>query len=326
MKELSVLNASLMAGEGIINGFTEEMKKCFSGGYSTINPGVKDFNSKIVALCEKMAPDIVFLQIQTPGIITVETAKKLAEKSFVINFSGDIRCATEQWYFDVGKEIQLSTFSNMRDVEECRKRGIAADFLQIGYNPDIYRPIRLEADLLAERKDSIVAMFNNYGNQFPLGPERERVVNALLKRYPTEFSVYGSGWGYRASGELNSSQHAEAHKYNQACIALSISHFLEPRYFSDRLLRSVGSGTFTLTHRYPGLELDWIDGQHLVAFNDLPDLINKIDYYLENVAEREQIARVGELHARKNFTFECMANNIKSLFYKHHLGIKLINE
>lgn len=308
-----ILAASLMAGEGVVNGFTEALRRTFTGGYYSLNPGHADFNGELLRMTLNLKPDVVFIQVQAPTILWPHIAKEISQYSFVMQYSGDIRHVTEAFYLEYGRNMQLTTFSNQRDVDYCLKNGVNADFLQIGYDPDIFRPLGIPKN----EKDSIVALFNNYAGQFELSNWREEIVMNLLNRYPGKFSVYGNGWNNRESGNFNHSQHEENVKLNHAKIVLNVSHFNADRYTSDRMFRSLGSGSMVLSHRYPNMSLDFQENIHLACFDTMEELYAKIDYYLENEEARQKIAVAGNQLAKQRFTFDCMAENIKNLYFKH---------
>ena len=310
----SILACSLMAGEGVVNGFTEKLKEVFTGGYYTLLPSAgPTFNQQLFQMVLDKRPDIVFIQIQCGGVLDPLIAKEIAKHSFVMQFSGDIRHTTEDFYYRIGEHIQLTTFSNQRDVDNCITRGIPAAYLELGIDPLIYRPLNIPK----VAKDSILMMFNNYGGQFELSGYRAEIVHAIRAAFPEQAGLYGNGWGGIESGNLNHSQVAENYKNNRGLIAISISHYNAQRYNSDRLLRCLASGIFTISHRFPGIELDYEVGKHLVCYDTTEELIELINYYLIHDEERERISEAGCAHAHANFTFLNMAKNIEKLYYQH---------
>jgi hypothetical protein len=52
------------------------------------------------------------------------------------------------------------------------------------------------------------------------------------------------------------------------------------------------------------------EGEHFVTFRDVDDLIQKVDYYLAHVEEREKIARAGQAHVLQHHTY---ANRVQTL-------------
>ncbi len=136
----------------------------------------RSFNSDIRSLVDTHKPDFVFMQLQTPNIIRVDTARYLSSKTKVINWTGDVRHPLPNWFIEIGKHIHLTLFTNMTDVETARARGINADYLQIGFPNDIFKPdgdVRNEAD--------IIFMGNNNG-AFPLSGLRRTMVARIYSR------------------------------------------------------------------------------------------------------------------------------------------------
>lgn len=309
---VSILNAGLMIADEP-NGFQIPMRKIAEKGYWELKSSHPNFNYEITELVRRHKPDIVFIQLQTEGVLDVQTAYDIARTSFVINWTGDVRAPTPAWYLNIGRNIQLTAFTNMTDVKVLLENRINSDYLEIGINPDIYK----KRELPKNPNLDIVCMFNEYGTQFPLSGYRRDIVNTLKAHFGTRCSIYGVGWGALSSGEVNGSQEQESILYNQAKIAINCSHFDFERYSSDRMLRILGSHTFCLSHNYAGIEQDYKIGEHVAIFNNLSELITQCEHYLNNDVERERIAQAGGELCHANFTFEKMAENIVKLYEKH---------
>ena len=139
-------------------------------------------------------PDIVFIQIQNDKIGNNNTVdfignqiRNLRDKgAFVINWTGDLRNSTPQWMIDFSDSVSITMFSNMRDVEYCKSKGIKTGFLQQGIDTNIFTP-KGEAVQSAE----IVFLANNYGNQFPLSGYRRKVAQQLEYSFRNQFKLYG---------------------------------------------------------------------------------------------------------------------------------------
>lgn len=302
---MKVLYLGLMTGN---NGFT----KAFRGnclGYTEVNCGDIDFNAKAQSIAVKMRPDLIFIQIQTPNVITEETAKLLkSTRAFVINWTGDVRSPIPKWYYDIGKHIDLTCFSNMTDVIKFRESGLNSEYLEIGFDPEIYKP-----GGESHKMPEIVFMGNNYGSLFPLSKYRFEMVDFLKNTYGSRFGFYGNGWG-DCNGNFNSSQYEEAKAYRGSKIAINLSHFDYERYNSDRILRIMGTGTpICLTKGYKGIEKDYEPGINLDVWNNFNELKDKIDYYLTNDEDRIKIAHNGYELVNKKFTFDSMIKNILKL-------------
>jgi hypothetical protein len=309
-EQISILNASLMAGEGVINGFTEAVKKVFTGGYYTLNPSHPSFNEELLRLTLLNRPTIIFLQIQTSGILRPEIAKEIAKHSFVIQFSGDIRHDTEAFYYEIGKEIQLTTFSNMRDVNNCRKLGIRSEWLEIGFDPERFKSWEVPL------KYDVVAHFNDYGEtKFPLSGYRLKIAERLKHEFGDRFAVFGAFPG--AKGNFNSDQVEESKNYCASKVAINCSHFFCDKYSSDRMLRILGSGVACVSHHFPQIDAMYTPGVDLLTFTDLDDMVIACKLLIHYDMIRENIARNGQQKALNNFTFYHMAQNIKNLYLNY---------
>ncbi len=277
-----------------------------SSHYVEISTGDKALESKISEAIFKWKFDLAFFQIQSPGIVHPFMFEKIKETgTFTVNWSGDLRSDTPEWYFKTNADLTL--FTNTKDVENLRKRGLKSDFLQIGIDPKVFKIHGQKRN-----KEQVVFMGNEYGGQFPLGGERTHLANTLVNH---GHSVYGS---YRGSkGNLNGNQLEESIVYNNSDIAINHSHFNEDRYTSDRMFRILASGVMCLSHHYPGIEKDFEVGKHLDTYRDVRGMMNKITHYLGNPTQREQIAINGYNHCHSTFSYKQMIENLIELYKKY---------
>lgn len=267
-----------------------------------------DFNKSLIALVDGFKPDLVFMQVQTPNVISVETAKLLSKETKIVNWTGDVRYPTPQWFIDIGRHIHLTLFTNMHDIEHVRKYGIKADYLQIGVPDKIFKP---EGCGHVDAPE-IVFFGNNIGG-FPLSHYRADMVRKLRNTYGKRFGCYGINWGPGIKSITN--QEEEASYYRSAKIAINLSHFDYPRYTSDRLLRAMGSGCFVLSHAYQDIEKEFENGKHLQTWSNFTELFEMIDFYLERKDEREKIAKAGCKHIHANHTWSNRINELMKMIY-----------
>ena len=260
-------------------------------------------------LYDSHKPDCVFMQIQSPGF-NIGLVEYMSKNSIVINWSGDVRDPFPQWYRDFNKYC-VTCFSNMRDVRE-----VGGEFIQIGTDPDIFK--KWEA---IDTGGDIVFMAN-YSPRFPLSEYRLHMVNFLKATYGKRFKMIGNNFPH-TDGNLMNNQIGESQFYSGSKIAISLSHYNLERYFSDRLIRAMGSGCFTLSHYYEGISKDFQVCEHLDVFRDFEELKFKIDYYLSHEAERDRIADNGYEYVHKNFTSHKMAQDILKIYEKYKNGKKV---
>ena len=281
--------------------------------YRELSTGHPDVNNEAIRICEEFKPDLVFMQIQAENIIFPSTVEKI--KSFgckVFNWTGDVRASIPTWMVDFGADVTL--FSNMRDVHEMRNLGLKSEYLEIGYDENIYCQ---EGE--AKKIEPIVFFGNSYGSlMFPMSAFRIQMATYLKAIFNGRFGVYGTGWNI-TSGNFNHSQREEAAAYRGSKIAINCSHFEIEKYSSDRLLRILGTGTpICLCKYYPAIEEDFIDGVHLRYWRTIEELKDLINYYLDpaNEAERVKIANGGMNIARERFTFDKMIKNTIKIYNK----------
>ena len=237
-------------------------------------------DTAIVSTLQSFQPDLTFMQLQREGLIKPQTLQLISGKKY--NWTGDVRQPIPTWYKQLAPYFDATLFSNGNDVEEFKRLGLRAEFLNIGFEEKDY-------NLEGERIDTgVVFMGNNYGGQFPLSKFRANMIDGIKS-----IQVYGAGWN---RGEnLNDNPTREAAIYRGCKIAINLSHFDYDRYSSDRMLRIMACGAFCLSYHYQGIEKDFEIGVDLVTWRTLAELQNLITHYLkpENEQERNAIAANG---------------------------------
>jgi hypothetical protein len=244
----------------------------------------------LIKVNDEFNPDITFIHVQRHGVIDGELARKL--KGFVINYTYDVIRPIPEWFFDVGNNIGLTLFCDENDVKIFKDANVSSDFMLSGYDNEIFKPDGVKGEY-----GDIIFLGNVYheDQNFPLTGFRNDMVDFLKKEYGDKFKVYGNGWKYN-DGNLMYREGKEAECYRSCKIGINVSHFDLDRYTSDRMFRIMGSGSFCLTKWYPGIEKDFIDGEHLRIWKNFEELKTLIDYYLINNEERNSIAQKGQKH------------------------------
>jgi len=293
------------------------LTKAFSDNFSEVKTiwweeRPREFlNNEIINEVTNNKYDAVFLQIQHPNIINESAAIAIHENSIGFNWTGDVRTNID-WYINLGKYF-VTLFTNMTDVEKMRSLGLRADYLQIGYDHNYYYP--------EERicHNNIVFCGNYYAKaDFPLTGLRREFVQALRKEFGNRFNLYGGNWKPDISPEceyVNNQDEAEI--YRTCAIAINCSHFDYSRYSSDRLFREMASGAFVLSHAYKDYNIDFENKKHLVVWNDIPELIEKCYYYLDNESERNIIAKQGCDFVQSNANWDYRIKQFVELITKY---------
>lgn len=306
---IKLLHVGLSATGEPHNGLQKAFIKHFD--YQEIYTGTPNINEAMLAKVAEFKPDIVFIQIQTDGYIWEQTIVDIkATGAFVLNFTGDVRHPIPTWYYGLGQHLDLTLFSNMTDVEQMRKDGYRSEYLEMGIDPEIYKPT---GDIISSHP--ILFMGNHYGC-FPLSNFRMEMVEYMKAKFGNRFGVYGNGWpqnnGLKVSGNYNDSQPNEAAIYRASKIAINVSHFNYKRYSSDRLLRILASGVMCLCYKYE--DMPYKNGIHLKTWTTFEELETLCRHYLNNGNERAAIAKAGCDFVHSTFTFENMILNIRKLY------------
>lgn len=305
---MKILHIGLCATPNTMNGFQKAFIDVVgSENYREVYTGDKDLNVNTLLLFNEFKPDIVFMQIQAPDIITHSVCKIMKDSgAFIINWTGDKRQEVPQWMIDLAPYVSLTSFSNMDDVNTMRSLGFKSEYLEIGYDPEIYKP---EGEAL--NMPEIVFMGNNYGRgYFPMSGFRIDMVDFLRQEYGNRFGVYGSGWAY-GNGNFNHSQYEEAKAYRGAKIAINCSHFDSLNYNSDRLLRILGSGTACISYNHKGMRQTY--GETVKYFNNEMQLKNQIDGILNGKEYKILALTNGNDFVKNTFTFKHQVENIINL-------------
>ena len=252
----------------------------------------KDFPRRLIAGVKDWRPDLVFMQIQSGGVVDVNTISQVKELgATVVNWSGDVRDPMPSFYSEIGPALDWTLLTNETWVKILRDRGINAAYLQIGFNQEIFHP--WGSDMQVE---PVVLLANYYGSTFPMSQMRLKMARYLRHKY--NVGIYGNGWPMASNAQLD--WWLEVMCYRGCKIAVGMNQVELERYTSDRLFRAMGSGAFYLAHYYPGIEKDFERGVHLDWWHNHRELGTKIDYYLEHDDERRKIAAAGSelVHTR----------------------------
>jgi hypothetical protein len=138
----------------------------------------------------------------------------------------------------------------------------------------------------------------------PEWSHRGELIDWLADTYGARFGKYGNPGRCIWDAELNEC-------YATAKVVVGDSLCPMDRggrhrdYWSNRPYETTGRGGFLLFPRVPGIERDFVDGEHLRLFDfgDWAGLKAMIDHYVAHDAERERIRLAGHEHTKATHTF-----------------------
>jgi hypothetical protein len=134
-------------------------------------------------------------------------------------------------------------------------------------------------------------------------PYRPKLINFLSKTYGARFNLYGKeGLGVVRGQDLNN-----LYASTKVVVGDTLCpNFDYPDYWSDRIYETLGRGGFLIHPYIPGLEKEFEDKKHVVfyEYNNLDQLKQLIDYYLEHEEEPEEIRKSGHDMVKTNYTYK----------------------
>lgn len=284
----------------------------FHTPYPELNTPQKriELTNEIMSKC--IGKDLIFIHIQTEGVVTAGMLKLVHDLNptcKIVNFNGDVRNEIPEFMYELGKEC-ITLYTNEHDVNLMKKKGYDARYMNVGFDPLIYKPEGNKANCAP-----IVFIGNNYKDHpFPMSKFRDQMVHELKEEFGDKFAVYGNGWGELSEGYLTAYDEAEVLRGCKAVI--NVSHFEYERYSSDRLHRSMGCGTMVCNKNFPKQEIDFGNGT-MYNWETIKDLKERI-YWILNIPEKDlnyykSVKDYATEFAKENLTWEKL---IKKLIYE----------
>ena len=266
--------------------------------------GILGFQARAIAAAEQVQPDLIFIHIQSPGVLDIETCQSLTAIGFTCMYSFDVR-EDVAWMKELEPYLNMILVADQETANAFSRKGYV---LQSSADIGLYYPITPRR----EYKHDISFIGSNYVNtnlNFPLSQERFDMAMGLKKEYGNNFLCKGMNW--EVSEYIPPAKELEI--YNASKIAISHNNFFRSNYTSDRFYRILACGCFCLTQYFPGIENMFERGIHLDWWHDFDELKDKINYYISKDVIRERIAKQGHEHFLKNHTWVSRVKELESL-------------
>ncbi|SDD79184.1 CgeB family protein [Sporomusa acidovorans] len=197
-----------------------------------------------------------------------------------------------------------------------QKYDIPCTHLVSSYDPAIYYPKQ-------NNRDIDICFI---GKTTPKRLEILKAVAEYAKAKNRSFVTYGNYWSTRhywkkylfkrrygplASFVVNTMISPEnlADLYRRSKICLNI-HIAEHDGLNPRTFEILGTRSFALVDDKPELSQHFEMGKHLATYCNKNDLLEKIDYYLENTDIREKIMEDGYLYVRDKYDINTTVNRV----------------
>lgn len=271
----------------------------------------KRHNKKLAKLVRDEKPDL-FLAVGDCRIF-LETLSKL--KTMGIK--------TVLWTTDAPRDFtQIMKSAPLYDhifcagtetIEILTNRGIkGAIWLPFACDPDYHQPVELTEEEREGYAKDVVFVGAFYPNRWETFKE--------LSEF--DIGIWGPGWN-RAINKGDEKQYIKDVRLNysewvkiySAAKIVMVIHYQDgkmPCYqASPKVYEAIACRCFVLVDRQPDVLSIFDDKRHLVIFDNLNDLKEKIKYFLEHPAERERIAAQGYRMVLEKHTY---THRIKEMF------------
>jgi glycosyltransferase involved in cell wall biosynthesis len=236
-------------------------------------------------------PDIFLLQIQDSKHIDMNILNRLLHehpRSKFISWNGDYspRNLQDPTYRNILKKMDLATFVCADQFPLFKKDGINCAYWQIGYEEFQELP-------LAKGDKSYDVIFQ--GNEY--SEDRTYLGHILREMKGLHVGIFGFWRSLKADGASYYDYAVQDKLYRSSKICISDQQFKKSEgYVSNRIFQAMHSGCFVLQQRINGIEkyLSMKDGTHLVQWDDVSELPELIQYWLDNDRDRIKIAKEGK--------------------------------
>ena len=272
-------------------------------------PLLNKIDKRLRDIALKTAPDLV-LSIKGEAILP----------STVRWFGEQLGCATALWYPDdprwfnslvkhIAPYYDYVFTASEKAVEHYKRIGVKNVYhLPFACEPSVHRRVQLTEKEVEKYKCDICFV----------GGCRLRRAWIISKLRKFNLKVYGPYWalpsmlGIKASAGVWGPEMVKV--YNAAKIVLNIHVKSDLDYKPNmRTFEATGSGSFLLTDRAYGLEKLFEIGREVVCYSNVKELINLIEYYLDDNDERTKISTKGQNRAYKEHTYEKRIKRILEL-------------
>lgn len=247
-------------------------------------------------------PDIFVMQVHDTSVVNVAVMNELHAnhpRAKFVNWNGDYHPneLVSPEYISTMALFDLVGLVTTDVGALYKQNNVNTFYWQIGFEEPIAVGIPAKP-----RVHDVVFLANGYS------PKRLELARRL-RDTPWNIGIYGS-WpnSIRVDGSNLYDFHSGHQLYQTALLAISDSQWPHATGFvSNRLFQAMYAGVCLLQQRFDGMTelLGLVDGKHLVLWSTVDELIDKIGYYMEHIAEALTIASEGQAYVMEHHSFDC---------------------
>lgn len=231
--------------------------------------------------------DVAWMQLQDTRVITPQTLAAIKPHiKLMTQWNGDIREIIPEYQRKIAPLFDI-TYLGYDHVKMYKEICQQVETMMIAVDP--LEVLGLQGSLPVKKEYDVVFIGNHYDNQFPASSERLELIKLLKSKF--NVLVLGNGWPEGIS-DGNCPVKDQAKWYRKGKVCLSINHFNDVKYYSERLLWCLGSGTPTVVKRTPDLE--FIENEHYLGFDDANECVRQIELALQYPSRFEIMGQVAQ--------------------------------
>jgi len=231
----------------------------------------------------------------------------------LINFYPDVSFRTHGSLLQSSLPLYDQVFTTktfgLSDMKE--QLGItAADFIPHGFDPEIHRPVAI-GEYPMENFLCDVSFIGGWS------VKKESILSAIRKALPhISIKIWGSRWENCKVKELQSCIQGReitgdlyalgilSSKINLGLLHERVEGASSGDKITSRTFHIPGTGGFMLHERTNEIVQYFEEGKEVILFSDHQELIDKINYYLQQESERKAIAQQGHQRALKEHSLD----------------------
>jgi spore maturation protein CgeB len=182
----------------------------------------------------------------------------------------------------------------------CRR----VEVLPFACEPTVHRPVEL-AEWERQQFGSAVCFVGNYQGGFS---GRERILGELLE---FDVRIWGEGWEHCENAAVKSRWTGRsaagddlARVYSASAVTLNITYPHSITQPNMRTFEAPACGILLINDHLDGLSQFFEIGREIEVYHDVTELKEKIEYYLDRPAQRQELAAAGHARAHRDHTYE----------------------
>jgi len=257
-----------------------------------------DMNRQLLQIVEAEKPDLIFCVLMTYEI-WVETLQLIREGSgaALIHWATDDSWKYEQASRFLAPMFDVHATTYPSAMEKAEKDGLD-HFVLSQWAAD---SSRMAPPLPAEQcRYRVSFVGSTYGN-------RQQWIGDLKKR-GVDVETFGYGW---PNGSVAAEKIASIMRESQVSLNFADSGVViedgkpvRSRQIKARIFEVTGAGGVLVTQSADHLEDFFVPGEEIVVFDDVDDLVEKIEYLLAHPDKRDGIAQAGYARTKAEHSYE----------------------